>query len=402
MAGEFVLSVGQLNEYVRRQLAADPMLRAIKLRGEISGYKRHFSGHHYFALKDEQARVNCVLFKQYAGSLDFAPKDGMSVVVTGSVSLFVRDGAYQVYCESIRREGAGELYLRFEALKQKLMDEGLFDPARKKPLPLRPSAIGVVTSRTGAVLRDIVRVARRRDRYVDILLSPASVQGEGAAEEIAAALDLINAAGGVDVILVGRGGGSMEDLWAFNEEVVARAIARSKIPVVSCVGHETDFTIADFVADLRAPTPSAAAEMAVPAREELMMAVDALVDRMDRALSGRMALLNARLNRLKNSPALLMPEKMLFGEKRGALRALLGRMDASAVRAAETRANRLALLARALSALNPGAVIGRGYAVVRRGGAVMADAAALAVGDALEIAMRDGTVSANVEKRTVR
>ena len=264
MDADWTLSVSQLNEYVRRLLAGDPMLRSLRVQGEISGFKRYTSGHLYFTLKDETASVSCVMFRTAAESLDFRPQDGQRVTISGSASLYPQRGQYQLYVERMQREGVGELYMRFEALKRKLAAEGLFDQAIKKEIPAYPRVIGVATSPTGAVLRDIVRVARRRDPNISILLAPTSVQGAGAAAEIVQAIELLNRQGEADVILCGRGGGSIEDLWPFNEEIVARAIRASKIPVISCVGHETDFTIADFAADLRAPTPSAAAELAVP------------------------------------------------------------------------------------------------------------------------------------------
>ena len=286
MEREWALSVTELNEYVRRQLAGDPMLRALRVRGELSGFKRHVSGHLYFSLKDEGGRVQCVMFRQNAIGLTFQPQDGMRVVASGAASLFVRDGAYQVYVSGMAREGVGDLYLRFEQLKKKLAGEGLFDPARKRELPLLPRSIGVVTSRTGAVLRDIVRVAHRRNPRLSIVLAAAAVQGEGAAQEIADGIDRLNQVG-VDVILCGRGGGSIEDLWAFNEEPVARAIAACSAPVISAVGHEVDVTIADLVADYRAPTPSAAAERAVPDHASLSRETDALRTRMLRAVDWR-------------------------------------------------------------------------------------------------------------------
>jgi exodeoxyribonuclease VII large subunit len=255
MQNDRTLTVGELNEYARRLLAADPLLRAVRVRGEVSGFKRHYSGHLYFSIKDETARVQCVMFRQHALGLDFEPADGQMVVIDGAASLYAATGGFQVYCQAMRREGAGALYQRFEALKKRLMEEGLFDAALKKPLPLLPRRVGLVTSPTGAAVRDMIRILRRRNPAATSSSPPCQVQGEGAARDIARALDLLNERGGVEVILCGRGGGSMEDLWAFNEETVARAIARSRVPVVSCVGHETDFTIADFVADARAPRP---------------------------------------------------------------------------------------------------------------------------------------------------
>ena len=266
MDADWTLSVSQLNEYVRRLLAGDPMLRSLRVQGEISGFKRYTSGHLYFTLKDEEACVSCVMFRSAAETLDFRPQDGQRVTIRGSASLYPQRGQFQLYVETMQREGVGELYMRFEALKRRLTAEGLFDQAIKKEIPAYPRVIGVATSRTGAVLRDIVRVARRRDPNISILLAPTSVQGAGAAGEIVHALEQLNRQGEADVILCGRGGGSIEDLWPFNEEIVARAIRASKIPVISCVGHETDFTIADFAADLRAPTPSAAGAMPLPHR----------------------------------------------------------------------------------------------------------------------------------------
>ena len=263
------MSVSELNEYARRLLASDPLLRNLEVSGEISGYKHHYSGHRYFTLKDSGARVQCVMFRQDGMSLDFEPCDGMKVTVKASASIFVRDGSYQLYVNSMQKSGLGDLYARFEELKSKLMAEGLFDAARKREIPLLPKKIGLVTSETGAAVRDMIRVARRRNPNIGILIAPCAVQGAAAVPEIVRSIRRLNENGECDVLLVGRGGGSIEDLWAFNEEAVARAIASSRIPVISCVGHEIDFTIADFVADLRAPTPSAAAEMAVPVYSEI-------------------------------------------------------------------------------------------------------------------------------------
>jgi len=442
---EWTISVTQLNEYVRKMISGDPMLRSIKVRGEISGFKRHVSGHLYFTLKDEGARVQCVMFRQQAVYLNFQPRDGMKVVLTGSASLYTQSGTYQLYAESMNQEGAGELYLQFEALKSKLSAEGLFDPSLKKSIPMLPQIVGVVTSRTGAVLRDIVRVAGRRNPHVSILLAAASVQGSGAAAEIAAALDRLNADGRADVILCGRGGGSMEDLWPFNEEIVARAIARSRIPVISCVGHETDFTIADFVADLRAPTPSAAAELAVPVLEDLINEVDILNVRMTRALMTRQELNRARLDRLVSSPALTDPRKILIGERMKNVEQLRERLNRSLTRAQEQRrhalntktmrlsgarflllndgrkksvdALRLRLdramdrkmkesrawtetMTRMLDSLNPGNVLDRGYAAVYINGKAVSDTADVGENVKIGVRMRDGILEAQITGKT--
>lgn len=442
---EWTISVTQLNEYVRKMISGDPMLRSIKVRGELSGFKRHVSGHLYFTLKDEGARVQCVMFRQQALYLNFQPRDGMKVVVTGSASLYTQSGTYQLYADAMNQEGAGELFMQFEALKAKLSAEGLFDPSIKKDIPVLPKTIGVVTSRTGAVLRDIVRVARRRNPRVNILLAAASVQGAGAAKEIVEAIERLNADGRADVILCGRGGGSMEDLWPFNEEIVARAIAGSKIPVISCVGHETDFTIADFVSDLRAPTPSAAAELAVPVISDLMDEVNVLAVRMSRALMNRQELNRAKLSRLTASPALTDPKRTLIGERMRMVEELGVRLDRGLSRAQEMRKNALhtktarlmgarfllltdgrrksvdALslrlqramdrkmkenraqtdaLSRMLESLNPGNVLERGYAAVYHNKKAVSDAQSLAAGETIEIRMRDGRLTAEVTGKT--
>ena len=373
---EWTLSVSQLNEYVRRQLAGDPMLRSVRVEGEISGFKHHVSGHKYFTLKDDKARVQCVMFRQNALSLDFSPKEGMKVVATGSASLFVRDGAYQLYVESMREAGAGDLYREFERRKKKLADEGLFDPALKRPLPAFPRAIGVVTAPGGAAFWDIVRVCQARNPHVGIVLSPCAVQGDGAAEDIARAIARLNARGGVDVLLVGRGGGSIEDLWAFNEEVVARAIRASAIPVISCVGHEIDFTIADFAADARAATPSNAAELAVPVYAELVRAVDALGERLASGLKARLALSRARLLALGASAALTMPGKLILEGRKNRLETLWQREQAAMQQRLNAAQRTLALAKRSLDALNPMSVLRRGFAVVEKADGAFARAKA--------------------------
>ena len=398
MDADWTLSVSQLNEYVRRLLAGDPMLRSLRVQGEISGFKRYTSGHLYFTLKDEEACVSCVMFRSAAETLDFRPQDGQRVTIRGSASLYPQRGQFQLYVETMQREGVGELYMRFEALKRRLTAEGLFDQAIKKEIPAYPRVIGVATSRTGAVLRDIVRVARRRDPNISILLAPTSVQGAGAADEIVHALEQLNRQGEADVILCGRGGGSIEDLWPFNEEIVARAIRASKIPVISCVGHETDFTIADFAADLRAPTPSAAAELAVPEAAALRAAIDGLLEGGAAAIEHRLTLERARLARLNASAALSMPSRLLIERRETALERLTGRMTRAAQAMPQTKRARLDGLMRALNAVNPNAVLERGYAVVRQNGRAVTDASALNVGDLIDVTLKGGTLGARVTR----
>lgn len=257
------ISVTELNSYIKNKIADDEYLNNILIKGEISNFKHHYTGHMYFTLKDDNSLIKCIMFKSYTSNLKFVPKDGMSVLAFGTVSVFERDGVYQLYCKAMQEDGMGSLHEEFERLKNKLEQEGLFEQERKKKIPIMPKIIGVLTSKTGSVIRDIINVSTRRNPNVYLRLLPVPVQGEGAAEKIAKAISTMNEQNLADVIIIARGGGSLEDLWPFNEEIVARAIAESEIPVISAVGHETDFTIADFVADLRAPTPSAAAELAV-------------------------------------------------------------------------------------------------------------------------------------------
>ncbi len=389
-----VLSVGELNEYVRRSLAADPMLSHTRLKGEISNFKRHTSGHWYFSLKDDTARINCVMFRQHNLSVRLVPRDGLQVVLTGSVGLYPRDGTYQFYAEAMREDGLGDLFMRFEQLKLKLQKEGLFDAAKKKPLPLLPNKVGIVTSRTGAVIRDICQVSWRRHPGMNLVLFPAKVQGEGAAEDIVRGIEALSNTPGISVIIVGRGGGSMEDLWAFNEEIVARAIASCPVPVVSAVGHETDFTIADFVADVRASTPSAAAEMAVPVLSDLTFTVEEMARRLlggaeKSLLQNRERLLNAQ-NRLQS----LHPKaQVLAAQSRADL--LFSRMKNAAAAYLAARESRFSAAQAKLSAMGPMQVLKRGYAMAIKGDTPVTVAKAVSPGDRLRVVFQDGQVLAD-------
>ena len=396
------LSVTELNEYARKLLAGDPLLRNVEVTGEISGYKHHYSGHRYFSLKDENARVQCVMFRQNALSLDFQPEDGMRVTVRGSASLFVRDGGYQLYVNAMRKAGQGDLFARFEALKKKLMAEGLFDPARKREIPAMPRVIGVVTSETGAAIRDIIQVARRRDPNIGIVVAPCAVQGASAAGEIVRAIQRLNRQGECDVLLVGRGGGSIEDLWAFNEEAVARAIAASQIPVISCVGHEIDFTIADFVADLRAPTPSAAAELAVPVRSELQKMLDQMIKRTANALNAAQQLRKLKLEKVCRSDLFQRPEQLLIESRSLALSQLSDRMIKAIPGPLERAKQRLARADAGLRALNPNAVLDRGFAVVTVQGGVVSSVKAIQIDDRINVRLADGSIDAGVFAVTCR
>lgn len=393
---EAPLSVSELNDYARKLVACDPLLRSLEVTGEISGYKHHYSGHRYFSLKDENSRVQCVMFRQNAAELGFDPEDGMRVTVRASASIFPRDGAFQLYVSSMRREGQGDLYVRFERLKQKLMAEGLFDPARKREIPATPAVIGIATSETGAAIRDIIHVARRRNPNVGIVVSPCAVQGAGAAAEIVRAIERLNRLTDCDVILVGRGGGSIEDLWAFNEECVARAIAASRIPVISCVGHEVDFTIADFVADLRAPTPSAAAELAVPVLEQLRADLNGMMARLAGALDSAQRIRRLRMERIDASALMASPRRLITEPRRSALEQSYAGIGA-AMQALMTRSrHRLDAADASLRALNPAAVLDRGYAVVRGKSGIVAGIADVSAGDAVRVMLRDGDLEASI------
>ena len=295
------VTVTQLNKYLKDRFDEDENLGAILVKGEISNFKNHYTGHLYFTLKDENSLIKCIMFKSYVERLAFKPKDGMKVMVFGSVSVFERDGVYQIYVKQMMEDGMGDLHEQFEKLKAQLESEGLFDEAHKKPIPLYPKVVGVLTSQTGAVIRDIINVSTRRNPNVYIRLLPVPVQGPGAAEQIAEKIKVMNDQKLADVLIIGRGGGSLEDLWPFNEEIVARAIYQSELPIISAVGHETDFTIADFVADLRAPTPSAAAELAVPDVYELKQKINNYQNRYRLALKKKIELMKLRYEKCMKS-----------------------------------------------------------------------------------------------------
>ena len=301
------ISVTQLNLYVKEKFQEDEFLANVLVKGEISNFKHHYTGHMYFTLKDETSLIKCVMFKTYTSNLDFVPKDGMKVMVLGTVSVFERDGVYQIYAKAMQEEGVGDLHAKYEKLKAKLEQEGLFDASHKKPSPFMPKVIGVLTSNTGAVIRDIINVSTRRNPNVYIRLYPVPVQGQGAAEKIAKAIEVMNKNKLADVLIIARGGGSLEDLWPFNEEIVARAIYNSELPVISAVGHETDFTIADFASDLRAPTPSAAAELAVPSIEDVKKKIETNKNRLQNGLKRKMEFAKLRFEKCMKSSVYTNP-----------------------------------------------------------------------------------------------
>lgn len=414
-----VYSVTRLNNEIKDLLDAVPGYRNLLVQGEISNYKAHSSGHHYMTLKDEGASINAVMFRSDAMRLKFRLENGMKVIVRARVSSFPRTGQVQLYISEVIPDGAGALNLAFEQLKRKLQAEGLFDPAHKKPIPSCPQRIALVTSPTGAAVRDMIRILGRRWPLAKVTLYPAQVQGQGAAESIARALMLANAIGEADVILCGRGGGSMEDLWAFNEEIVARAIYDSAIPVISAVGHEPDVTIADFAADLRAPTPSGAAELAVPDRAEYALSVRTLDTRLRTAAHKQLQIRRQRLTALQErlelrTPAKYIAEKRLLLDQMAdrlcaalparltreeqKLTVLRQRLLAAGQGGLHRRRLRFAQTVATLDAISPLRVLARGYAVATKGkrGAVVIDAAALKAGDTLHIRFAKGAANCRV------
>ncbi|MEL7602328.1 MAG: exodeoxyribonuclease VII large subunit [Bacillota bacterium] len=392
------LTVTQLNEYVGTLLSGDPLLRGLKVQGELSGFKRHTSGHIYFSLKDETAVVRCVMFRTAAQSLNFVPQDGMRVLATGYAALYVRDGQYQLYVQSMQKEGEGELYRRFLLLKTKLEAMGYFNPDHKRPIPFLPQCVGIVTSPTGAALQDILQIIRRRFPRMDMQICPVLVQGAGAAENIAAGIRAMNQLGRASVLIVGRGGGSIEDLWAFNEVVVAKAIYESHIPVISAVGHETDFSIADFTADLRAPTPSAAAELCVPEYDALLQHTDGLVsERLPRALNRSIVAKRDRLLLLLHARGFSAAEHSV-ALKRQILENTIKRLRIAAAHSLLGQRAVIRGLIQRLQPLSPDAALQRGFAMVGDGaGNILSSISDLAPDMEIMIRMHGGEANARVE-----
>lgn len=391
-----VHSVSDVTRYIKGMFEGEAILSDILVRGELSNFKRYPSGHCYFTLKDTGASMKCVMFNGYARSLRFTPENGMQIVAGGGISVYERDGAYQLYVHSLTVEGAGALALAFEQLKEKLRAEGLFDESHKQPLPRFPRRIGIVTSQAGAVLRDIYKVAKRRWPRVQLVLHPVLVQGTEAAGQIAAAVRFFNEKYPVDVLIVGRGGGSAEDLWAFNEEPVVRAVYASRIPVISAVGHETDTTLVDFVSDRRAATPSQAAEFAVPDSAEMLRVAASLLARLTAARKKEIARGRMRLRTLLERPWRRHPKMLLASYMQRTDRAAQRLHSAAEMRKNDAR-HRLELVIRRLELLNPVRLLYRGFSIVEKDGRTVRSAEALSAGDLLRITFADGKVTAIVK-----
>ena len=391
-----VLSITQINEYIRSRMDADPMLAEVAVRGEISNYKLYPSGHHYFTLKDEGGALKCVMFKGNAFRLRFRPENGMKVIAMGNISVFPRDGAYQLYCKAMAMDGIGDLHAAFEQLKKKLAAQGLFDPEHKKPLPKYPETIGIVTSAAGAAVHDMLRILKKRYPLSKVLLFPVRVQGVEAPPEIAAAIQYANLHKLCDLLIVGRGGGSIEDLWAFNDEKVAYAVYESRIPIISAVGHEPDVTICDYVADLRAATPSNGAELAVPDQDALRQSLDAISASLLTALRRQVKGERQRLNALAASPALQSPAAYL-NQRRQNLQLLTNRLIASQTQNVERRKRHCVELTAKLDAMSPLKVLTRGYAMAQTAdGNVLRSVNQVQTGDTITVSLTDGAIHAVV------
>lgn len=397
-----VLSITQLNEYIRGRMDADPLLNTVAVRGEISNYKQYPSGHHYFTLKDEASALRCVMFKGNAMRLRFRPENGMKVIAVGKVSVYPRDGAYQLYCVSLTVDGVGDLYVAFEQLKKKLAAQGLFDPAHKKPLPKYPGRIGIITSSAGAAVHDMLRILNKRYPLSKVYLLPVRVQGAQAPGEIVSAIRYANYYQLADLLIVGRGGGSIEDLWAFNDEQVALAIYHSQIPVISAVGHEPDVTISDYVADLRAATPSNAAELAVPNQDALRQSLDAQVSAMAAALTRQIKASRQHLNALAASPTLQSPTGYL--EQKGQQLLLLkNRLISAQNQSLAARKQKYIAAAAKLDAMSPLKVLTRGYSMTRKeDGTVVRSVSQTEIGERVRISLEDGTLCATVMNKEAR
>lgn len=389
------VTVSDLNLYIKDKISNDEALNAVVVKGEISNFKAHYTGHFYFTLKDDKSLIKCIMFKSYAERINFKPKDGMQVIVFGGVSVFERDGIYQIYCKAMIEQGIGDLYAAYEKLKKDLKEEGLFNELHKKQIPLKPKIIGVLSSQTGAVIRDIINVSTRRNPNCYIRLLPVPVQGSGAAKEIARGIKTMNEKKLADVIILARGGGSLEDLWPFNEEIVARAIYESEIPIISAVGHETDFTISDFVADLRAPTPSAAAELANPDIFELKSKINTLKERNRIALNKKIEVIKLKYNNLKQANALINPLQNIqnnYLKLDSFIKNIEGLIRAKQNEAEKHFQSEISKL----DALSPIKTLVRGYSIIERDGKIIKSAKNLKQDDIIQIKLIDGIKTAKI------
>jgi len=392
------ITVTDLNKYIKNKIDGDEMLNNVLVKGEISNFKNHYTGHMYFTLKDENSLIKCVMFKSYTTHLSFMPKDGMKVMVLGSVAVFERDGIYQIYAKAMKEDGLGSLYTAYEELKKKLEQEGLFAESHKKKIPFMPKTIGVLTSNTGAVIRDIINVSTRRNPGVHIRLYPVPVQGPGAAEKIAEGIKFMNENKLADVLIIGRGGGSLEDLWPFNEEIVARAIYDSELPIISAVGHETDFTIADFVADLRAPTPSAAAELAVANIEDVRETLKLYNNRYKVALKKKIELMRLSYEKCMARPAYKNPTQKINEQYMVIDMKVKALQNSMMLKLKEAKTSFVKETAK-LDSLSPLKTLTRGYSIVTKqeSGKAIKSVDDLNSGEKVNLRLSDGQKTATID-----
>ena len=392
---DMAISVSELNSYIKNKIADDEYLNNVLVKGEISNFKNHYTGHMYFTLKDENSLIKCIMFKSYAQKLDFMPKDGMKVFVLGGVSVFERDGIYQIYVKAMQEDGVGILYKKYEELKQRLDEEGYFDESHKQKIPLMPKVIGVLTSQTGSVIRDIINVSTRRNSNVQIRLYPVPVQGEGAAEKIADGIRFMNENNLADVLILARGGGSLEDLWPFNEEIVAHAIYNSKLPIISAVGHETDFSISDFVADLRAPTPSAAAELAVPDIYEIKQKINVYQNRLRMSLVKKVEIMKLRYEKCMNSRVFKEPTRNINDNYLRIDNYIKRLENTIKIKQKEEKTKYIELISK-LDALSPLKTLTRGYSIVETDNKIIKSSKQLNTGDKIKLRFSDGQKNAEI------
>ncbi len=393
---DMAITVSDLNKYMKEKIAEDEYLNNILIKGEISNFKNHYTGHMYFTLKDEKSLIKCIMFKSYATKLTFMPKDGMKVMILGSVSVFERDGVYQIYARAMEEDGLGDLYTRYQELKKRLEQQGLFEEEHKMKIPMMPRVIGVLTSQTGSVIRDIINVSTRRNPNVYIRLLPVPVQGEGAAEKISNGIEYMNKNKLADVLILARGGGSLEDLWPFNEEIVAHSIYNSEIPIISAVGHETDFTIADFVADLREPTPSAAAELAVPDIYEVKRKIETYQDRLRNSLIKKLELMNLRYEKCMSSSVFKEPLRKINDNYIKLDNCIKQIENSIKVKHEKEKTKYIELIAK-LDALSPLKTLYRGYSITEKNNKVIKSKEELKTNDLIEIRFIDGKKEAIVK-----
>ncbi|WP_029453183.1 exodeoxyribonuclease VII large subunit [Clostridium algidicarnis] len=393
------LTVTLVNSYVKKMLDNDIILNNLKIKGEVSNFKKHSSGHLYFSLKDDSSKINCVMFKDYASLLDINMEDGLMVEIKGKIKVYQKEGSYQLYCEEIKKQGVGELYLAFLKLKETLEKEGLFKLEHKKSLPLYPKKIGVITSPTGAAIKDVINVAKRRNPYIDIIIYPALVQGIGSSSNVIEGIEYLEKNKKVEVIIIARGGGSIEELWSFNDEALARRIYESKTPIVTGVGHETDYTIVDFVSDLRAPTPSAAAEIVFKSYSEIKKEIDYNYNRLQKSMDDNLLRKKNEVNLLKNTIEFNSPMTYILNEHKK-IEIINDRLNISMKKKVSEEKNKLGYMLELLNSRNPLNILNKGYTLVKdESGKIVKDSKKLSGEQQIEIKFRDGSLKAKIESK---